>query len=73
MKEVNIKELVKGTTATFQRYTDGKLWYKVNDFEFPIPIEDTKGAVFNAEEKGMTLMRWMRKHIELMKSEGEDE
>lgn len=43
-------------------------------FEFPIPPEDMKGALFKAEDKSVLFMRFIRKHLEFleesMKSEG---
>ena len=46
------------------------LWYKTESgFQFPIPIADTEGADFNAEEKAIIFMRWIRKHIERLKEE----
>lgn len=46
-----------------------ELWYVCNDgFEFPIPLDDTKGAEFKAEDKGMFFMRWIRKHMSLIEA-----
>jgi hypothetical protein len=65
---MNIKTLVTGTTARFAFYRDGNLWYEIegHDFEFPIPVHDTHeigGATFNREEKGIHMMRYIRKHL----------
>lgn len=75
---MNIKGLVQDKNAVFDYYADGNLWYKTVDIEesdlsdagftFPIPIEDTKGAVFNHTHKAITLMRWIRKHVELLET-----
>lgn len=35
-------------------------------FEFAIPLEDTAGAEFKAEDKGMFFMRWIRKHMQML-------
>ena len=40
-------------------------------FEFPVPISDAGDGVFNAEEKAMTLMKYIRKALE--NAEGGDE
>ena len=62
-----VTELVKDDqTAEFQFYRDGCLWYKVDDFEFP--VNEKAGATFNRNEKAITLMRWIRKHIEWLRS-----
>lgn len=60
----SIKDLVKGNTAKFVFYRDHQLFYEVDGFQFPVPVEDAKGTHFNAEEKAIHLMRWIRKHIE---------
>lgn len=72
--------------AHFDYYADGNLWYKViamqrsadvswfhqekELFKFPIPIDDTKGAIFMNKHKAITLMRWIRKHLDLIDSGG---
>lgn len=64
---MSIKDIVKDASAEFLYYADGSLWYKTSTgFKFPIPIEDTKGAFFNRTHKAITLMRWIRKHSELI-------
>lgn len=71
---ISLKSLVKNTNAEFVCYRDGDLWYRIcehNDvraenatFEFPIPIADTGTGIFPARVKAITLMRWIRKHLE---------
>ena len=54
----------------FSYFRDGSLIYVTGDgWEFPVPVEDTineqgGSPTFNAEEKGITLMRWMRKAMQ---------
>lgn len=46
------------------------IWYAAdNGFEFPVPVADTVGAEFRAEESSGMLMRWIRKHIQKLKEE----
>ena len=61
-----LKNLVKNTTAEFVCYRDGDLWYRIeaSNFEFPVPISDTGTGIFTAQVKAITLMRWIRKHLE---------
>jgi hypothetical protein len=60
-----LKEMVSGP-ATFAYYRDGELWYSTHDgFYFPVPITDIGTATFNAEEKGILMMRYIRKHLKL--------
>lgn len=58
---INIKKAVTGT-VTFEYFRDKCLWYSTEDGDiFPVPVEDAGSATFKKEEKGMMLMRWMRK------------
>ena len=60
---MDLKECVKGKVK-FLYYRDSELWYECeNGFKFAVPIDDTKGAVFNAEDKGIFFMRWIRKAV----------
>jgi hypothetical protein len=60
----DIKECVSGKVR-FQYYRDNELWYECdNGFRFPVPINDTAGAVFLNEDKGILFMRWIRKWAE---------
>lgn len=71
---MNLNNLVKNTTAEFVCYRDGDLWYRIvlcqggttenMTFEFPVPIADTGTGIFPAQVKAITLMRWIRKHLE---------
>jgi len=58
-----LTEKVKGK-VTFLYYSDKELWYTTDcGFKFPVPINDTGTATFNAQDKGILFMRWIRKHI----------
>ena len=61
----NIKEMVSdGKRVEFKFYRDGNLWYETeNGFLFPVDIKDIGNATFNADEKAMLLMRYIRKHL----------
>ncbi len=65
---MSIKDLVsKGKKVTFTNYRKGNLWYITDDgFEFPVPIEDIGDGIFHAEEKAILLMRYIRKHLEVV-------
>jgi hypothetical protein len=64
-----LKQRVKGAVR-FDYFRDGALWYTTEDgWVFPVPVTDTINAqggspTFNAVEKGIILMRWMRKAME---------
>ena len=70
---VSIMDLVRDNKkAIFQYYRDGRFTYRTDDgLDFEIPVEDTKDAQFDGEMKAVTLMRWIRKHVELLKSQGQ--
>jgi hypothetical protein len=58
---IDLKKAVKGNVE-FQYFRDGALWYATEEGEvFPVPVEDAASSTFNRVEKGMMLMRWMRK------------
>lgn len=69
---VSLKEIVTDKIAYFLYYQDGNLWYGVGEslissnriFQFPVPISDCGSAKFQATEKAIFFMRWIRKHLE---------
>ena len=68
---MDIKEFVaKGNTVRFDNFRAGVFYYCVASiltgdlYEFQVPVEDTGGATFKAEERSITMMRWIRKSIE---------
>lgn len=69
-EKVNVKDIVKGTTAKFEYASCGVLYYKVETdthvYIFPVDMnEEGNGTTrFEAEYKAITLMRWIRKSIE---------
>lgn len=71
VKTKNVKELIKNQKAHFTHYQDGNMYYTTtNGFEFPIPLDDMKGGVFNNEHEAINLMRWVRKHVDLLNTQG---
>lgn len=65
----NIKELIKGNTVKFQYYRKGNLWYALDDFLFPVPIEDTGDGEFKFEDKAIYFMRYIRKYMKEIEKE----
>lgn len=62
---INIKRAVKGNVK-FKYFRDDALWYETEHNElFPVPIPEAASATFSDVEKGMHLMRWMRKWNEV--------
>lgn len=65
---LTLTEMVKDKKVCFSYYRDGELWYKTEDgFEFPVPTADAGNAVFQAEDKAILFMRWIRKHMDTVK------
>lgn len=69
----DIKEIVKNKNpCTFQNFRKGNMWYKTDcGFEFPVSVDPDEigDAIFNAQEKPMLLMRYIRKHIKALEEE----
>lgn len=70
---LSIKEMVSNNkVVNFVKLYDDQLWYCTEDgFEFPVPIEETKGAQFKNQDKAMIFMRWIRKHIQFLQESKE--
>lgn len=63
----NIKEMVKDKKVKFVGFQNNELWYVTEcGFKFPVPINDTGNGWFNAEDKALLFMRWIRKHIDFI-------
>jgi len=63
---MNIKEhVMNDQKVMFSFYRDGILYYKTEKgLLFEVPISDTGTACFNAEDRAMLYMRWIRKQLE---------
>lgn len=59
----------------FKFFRANELWYETSDgWLFPVHISDTGGdqsgsATFERTMKGIYMMRWIRKHMELEESD----
>lgn len=60
-----LKEIVKdGKKVYFQFFRGKSLYYKTEcGFMFEVPISDTGDACFNAEDKAILFMRWIRRGL----------
>jgi hypothetical protein len=69
---MNIKDMVKDKSVSFQYYKDGQLFYSTEcGFIFPVPIDDVGTATLNAKDKALLFMRYIRKHIKTVENLGE--
>lgn len=69
----NIKDMVRdGKKVIFTHYRKGHLYYQTESgFEFPVPISDIGDATFEAEDKAMLFMRYIRKALDGAKATDE--
>ena len=69
-----IKQMVQNNKKVyFLFYRQKELWYKTEcGFSFPVPIEDIGDGVFAAEDKALLFMRYIRKHLETIEKEKND-
>ena len=63
----SIKEIVKNNKVYFSHYRASYLYYNVKVdgkiYLFPVPIEDIGDATFQAEDKAMLFMRYIKKAL----------
>lgn len=65
---MNLKDHVQGKVK-FQFYKQGNLYYQTESgLVFPVPIEDTGEATFLNEDKALLFMRYIRKHLDTIRS-----
>jgi hypothetical protein len=70
--EYSITDFISSmNTAEFDSFRAGVFYYRIKSirppydvYQFQIPIEDTGGATFNASQKSVSIMRWVRRSIE---------
>jgi len=66
---MKVKEhIINNQKVKFAFYRDKILYYKTEKgLLFEVPISDTGNGCFNAEDKALLFMRWIRKQIEANK------
>lgn len=64
---MTVKEnVIDGKKAIFKFYKDGSLYYETElGLIFEIPCIETGNGTFNAEEKALNLMKWIKKQIDI--------
>jgi hypothetical protein len=63
---MTIKDHIQGT-ANFVYFRDSALWYRTSTgLLFPVPLDEIGTTTFEAEHKGIYLMRWIRKYLETL-------
>ncbi len=72
-KNRTLKELVKYEGAASLLYCQNEyMMYEVDGFKFPVPFADMGDGMFSYRMKPITMMRWIRKQLELL-AKHEDE
>ena len=69
MNEIpSLKEIVKDNKVYFSHYRANIMYYKVDvnseTYMFTVPIEDVGDAIFEAIDKAMLFMRYIRKSLD---------
>lgn len=66
---MSIKDMVKNRNVDFMYYKDKEFWYQTEDgFDFPVPLDDVGTSILKTKDKAIYFMRWIRKHLEILKS-----
>ena len=66
---MNITEMVRNKKVRFVHYREGNFIYETEDgFQFPVPLSDVGDATLRAEDNALLFMRWIRRHLETIKS-----
>lgn len=70
-----LTDVVKGEQKVrFVCLKNKELWYKTDSgFDFPVPLHDTDGAEFLAEDKAIFFMRWIGRRINDLKEAQESQ
>jgi len=70
----DVKKHVTAGDCEFSYARAGSLWYRTAlGFEFPVPFADMGEATFAAREKGILMMRYIRRHAEAVTSAAEEQ
>lgn len=66
--EMKLSQIVADNTARFAFFRGKSMYYTIDvegsTYQFEVPISEVDEATFNAEDKAIFFMRWIRKAIE---------
>lgn len=64
----SITDMVRDNqTVRFTHCRHGQLWYATEcGFEFPVPVADIGDATFQAQDKALLFMRYIRAHRQML-------
>ena len=66
---MNISQMVRNKKVRFAHYREGNFIYETEEgFQFPVPLSDVGDATLQAEDNALLFMRWIRQHLETIKS-----
>lgn len=54
-----------GKTAVFEEFHNGTLFYTIEGWRLPVPVEELDGAVVLAEENSATFLKWITRQCRL--------
>jgi hypothetical protein len=58
-----LTDLIKNKQAEFVEMHGGNLFYQIDDFKFPIPVEDLQGTCVKRTEKASVFMKWVKRAL----------
>jgi hypothetical protein len=65
----SIREMVQNKKVTFLYFRDGEFIYETEcGFRFPVPLAELGKATLNASDRAIYFMRYIRKHLDLLKT-----
>jgi hypothetical protein len=62
---MTLKELLQNKLAKFCCYKNRTLWYRIDDFQFPIPILELGDQSVNDEVPLYWCQRWIKRHLDV--------
>lgn len=69
VENMKMIDLVKDKKVKFEYFRDGNFFYSCdNGFIFPVPVDDIGQATLLKEDKALFFMRWIRKHMAVIKN-----
>ena len=61
-----------GKKVKFKYFRDSTFYYETEcGFIFPVSLSEVGTSTFQAEDKALLFMRWIRKHIDLLNAGAE--
>ena len=66
-----LTELIKGKKAHFVEFHGGNLFYQIDSFKFPVPVDELQGACVSSEENASVFMKWVKRALKEIEENNE--